>query len=202
MFETAWVLLSDLLHGVSGLPDNIGLRELEEWNIPITSMICTGVGSGGDVSRLFYRIERGVYEKNTEILSSTLDKVLPRLHDEFELPWYTKIIPAWLIKKIIIKAASKSEDPRSYTNYLDDNKKAEHFDIFFKATTDELKRLKLPANSDTIIFGHTHHPYPSNQPYTTGRFPGLKFYNTGGWLKESRAEVFLIDNSRFESFTV
>lgn len=202
LFETAWVLLSDLLHGVSELPDNIGLREFEEWNIPITSMICTGVGSGGDVSELFYKIERGAYEKKSGLLSSTLDKVLPRIKDEFELhSWYTKIIPYGLIKKIIIDAASQAENPRSYEKYLDDDKKAEHFRIFFKATKEELKRFDLP-NSNTIIFGHTHHPYSSNEPYKTEKFPDLTFYNTGGWLKESKAEVFLIDDSRFESFTV
>ncbi len=203
MFETAWVLLSDLFHGVSGLPDEIGLKELEEWNVPITSMICTGVGSGGDVSRLFYKIQRQLYEKNTKLLSRTLDRVLPRLKNEFGFPWYKKIlIPDWLIKKIIISTASKTEDPRSLEKYFDfDKKKVEHFKNFFRATKNELKRLKLP-DSNTIIFGHTHYPYSAREPYSPKILPELTFYNTGGWLKESKAEVFLMDDKRFTSFSV
>ena len=201
MFETAWVLLSDFLHGVSGISDNMGLKELEEWNVPITSMICTGVGSAGQVSSLFYRIEREAYNKTTTTLSDVLDKVLSRIKDEFNLPWYAKMIPGSLIKKILASAASQASDPRSYEKYLDDDKHAEHFRNCFEATKSELTRLKLP-NSKTVIFGHTHHPYSSREPYRTNRFPDLTFYNTGGWLKESEAEVFLIDGPRFESFRV
>lgn len=202
MFETAWVLLSDMFRGVAGLHEYPDLKELEEWNVPLTSMICTGVGSGGKVSELLYRIEREVYENKTGTLSYVLDKVLPRLKDEMGLPWYKKIlIPDWLIKRIILSATHDTENPREYENYLDDENKAKHFAIFLKATVEELIRLKLPA-SKTVIFGHTHFPYGCSKPYESKKFPAFKFYNTGGWLAESTAEVFLLDDERFESFSV
>jgi hypothetical protein len=53
-----------------------------------------------------------------------------------------------------------------------------------------------------IIFGHTHHAYGKDNPYKSKKLPSYEFYNTGGWLQENKAEVFLMDNSRFESFTI
>jgi hypothetical protein len=160
------------------------------------------VGSGGDVSRLFYKIQREIYEKKTDLLSQTLDEVLPRIIDKFDIPWYIKmLIPNCLIKKLLISTASKTESPHSYEKYFDnDKKKVEHFNNFFRATKNELSRLKLP-DSNTIIFGHTHYPYSAKEPYCTDTLPELTFYNTGGWLEESKAEVFLIDNTRFTSFS-
>ena len=31
--------------------DDPGIEELEEWNVPLTSLICTGVGQAGAVSK-------------------------------------------------------------------------------------------------------------------------------------------------------
>ncbi len=202
MFESVWTILSTLLKGVSELPDSIGLRELEEWNIPVTTMIATSVGSGGKVSELFYKIQREAYENKTGILSKTLDSVLPRFKDELELPWYKKIlIPDWLLKKIILSIAVKASDPREDINYYSDKKRIKHIEVFIDASTKELKRLKLP-DVKKIIAGHTHVPFGVKNPQIIEKFPELKFYNTGGWLKENRAEIFLIDNNRFESFEI
>lgn len=198
MFETAWVLLSDLLHGVSGVPDNPDLKALEEWNIPLTSMICTGVGSAGEVSDLFYAIECEVYRKKTKKLSDTLDKVLPRIKDEFDLPWY---VPGFLIKKIILSSVADIDGPRDNKKYFEDKSKAEHFKIYFNDTKKELSRLGLP-DTKSIIFGHTHDPYGADHPLPDKKFPEITFYNTGGWLKPDAAEVFLIDAERFTSFRV
>jgi len=202
MFETIWTIISTLFKGVSGLPDNIGFKELEEWNIPLSSMIATGLGSAGKVSDLFYRIEREIYENKSSLLSQTLGSILPRIKDELNLPWYKKIlIPDWLIKKIILAVAMKAEDPREYNDYLGDKNNKQNFSVFFEASKKELERLKLPP-VNKIIFGHTHHPFSRNNPYITENFPGLKFFNTGGWLQENRAEIFLIDQNRFESSSV
>lgn len=202
MFETAWILLSTLFRGVSGLPDDIGLRELEEWNIPLTSMIATGLGSGGKISELFYRIQREIYEKKTGLVSETLDSVIPRFKDELDLPWYWRmLLPDFLVKKVIVSVASKAEDPRNFKDYFGDSSREKHFRTFFKATEREMERLKLPPVK-RIIFGHTHYPYSSGKPYRPKNFREFVFYNTGGWLKESKAEVFLTDKNRFESFSL
>lgn len=200
MFETAWVLLSDLLQGVAGIPDKPDLKQLEEWNVPLTAMICTGVGSGGSVSKLFYQIQREVYEKKTGTLSTVLDKVLPRLKNEFDVScWIRALLPDWVLKKAILSEASKAESPRKSGGYFDDPLKASHFEAFMRAADKEIQALGLPA-SKTILFGHTHSPYGSKNPYVSKRFPEKTFYNTGGWLKESEAAVFLMDESRLESF--
>ncbi len=74
MLELAWVLLSELLSGEPEL-NRIGIAELEEYNIPVTSMICTGVGQAGDVSRLFYRIEIEAKQGKSRRLRKLLDAV-------------------------------------------------------------------------------------------------------------------------------
>jgi len=202
MFESAWVMLSELLRGVSGIPNEISLKDIEEWNAPLTSLICTGVGSGGLVSELFYKIEREAYEKRSNTLLTTLDGVLPRIKKMLDMSWFLKILlPDKLIKQVVSSIATKSEDPKKYENYFDDDAKVERFKQFYTATRKELERLNL-REPKKIIFGHTHHPYDKNHPYKSERLPDFEFYNTGGWLKESYAEVFLIDDSRFDSFRI
>ncbi len=201
MLETAWVLLSELLRGSAYIPNDMGLKELEEWNVPLTSLICTGVGSAGKVSELFYKIEREAYEKKNDVFLKTMDTVLPRLKDILECKWYMRILPNSLIKKILGPLVTKAEDPRKYEKYFDNDEQVKKFKVFFNATKKELSSLGL-AEPKKIIFGHTHHPYGRNNPYKTPKLPGLEFYNTGGWLKESKAEIFLLDESRFESFSI
>jgi predicted phosphodiesterase len=202
LFETAWVLLSDLLHGVAGLPDELSLAQLEEWNVPLTSMSCTGVGSGGEVSQLFYEIEREAYEKRTDTLSATLGQVLPRLKDEFGMNCLLRtLFPNSLLQKAILSLVSKkAEDPRAPGDYLADSMRLKHFTGFLRATNAELRNLSLPA-SDALIFGHTHQPISSNNPYRPQLFPNMTLFNTGGWLKESEAAVFIIDGGQIVSFS-
>lgn len=202
MFEAAWVLLSELLRGVCGIPTEMSLRDLEEWNAPLTSLICTGVGSGGIVSELFYKIEREAYEKKSKTLLSVLDGVLPRMKEMLSMSWFLKLLLSdKLIKNIAVSVVSKTEDPREYENYFDEDEKVKRFKLFYEATRKELTRLNL-NEPKKIIFGHTHHPYGKDNPYRCKKLRGYEFYNTGGWLKENKAEVFLVDNSRFESFTI
>lgn len=202
LFETAWVLLSDLLHGVAGLPDEPNLAQLEEWNVPLTSMSCTGVGSGGEVSQLFYKIEREAYEKKTDTLSTTLERILPRLKDEFGMNCLVRtLFPNSLVRRAILSLVSKkAEDPRAPTDYLADPMRLKHFASFLRATDAQLRNLSLPA-SDTLIFGHTHQAINSDKPYRPKSFPNMTLFNTGGWLKESEAAVFVIDSERIVSFT-
>jgi predicted phosphodiesterase len=183
MFETAWILLSETLRGTDNIPNEVGLKELEEWNIPLTSMICTGIGGGGKVSELFYKIQQDAYHSESGTMKKVLKTILPRLETTFGMSSLGKfMIPNWLINLWICSKAKKAEDPKEYDLYFEQGGKDEHFNVFYNATKMELERLKL-TDPQKIIFGHTHHPYPAAGPYISKKLPGYTFYNTGGWLK-------------------
>lgn len=79
MFDTPWVLLSELLDGWENIKCG-EIQHFEEYNYPLTSMICTGVGQGGDVSNLLYKILTDIRrDKNTKNLEQMIGYMLSRL---------------------------------------------------------------------------------------------------------------------------
>lgn len=205
MFEMAWVLFSELFQGISPVPDTIDLKNLEELNVPITSLICTGVGSGGAVSELFYMIEKESYKNETATLKKTLDTVIPRLEKIIELPWYLESldnIGLNALRKYAFSAAMKAKDSRGNADFLKGEKDLKRFFTYFYATLAEMNQYGL-GKPDKFLYGHTHIPTPASDPFNLGdALPGVSFYNTGGWLNDSPAELFLIDDGRFQSVTL
>ena len=204
MMELAWVLLSELLIGVSNIPNKITLENLEEWNVPLTSMICTGIGQAGDVSKLMYRITLEAYDHKTETLKKVLNKVLPRIDELLKLPWILEgfdNIALNALGKMALSIASKTDDPRDNHNFLNDDESKNRFLTFFMATVEAMKKLNLKGPIK-ILFGHSHIPIPATSPYSPKlSISNLDFFNTGGWL-DCKAEIFFIDNSQINSVSI
>jgi predicted phosphodiesterase len=208
MLELAWVLLSELLAGLSRISENPDLAQLEEYNIPLTSMICTGVGQGGAVSEHFYEIQQEVKKNRTTILEETLQNVTTKLEKLIELPWYAEIFDGTLLKlfkKAVLGVAKDVEDSRYDEEFFKRKSVKKRFLRFYEASSNQAKELKI-VPPWKIIFGHTHYPFPFNKPFeiTKNDLPQLTIeklclYNAGGWLKEEEApkgaEVFFFDDN-------
>jgi UDP-2,3-diacylglucosamine pyrophosphatase LpxH len=204
MMEPAWVLSSELLIGVANIPNKIKLKDLEEWNVPLTSMICTGIGQAGPVSQLLYQIALESYQKNTKTLKQVLDKVLPRVDELIKLKWYLEgfdNLALEALRKEALSVASEVEETRGDKNFLKNDESIKRFLTFFNATVEEMKKLKLNRPTK-ILFGHSHIPINAESPYDLNPIiPDLDFYNTGGWLT-GKAELFFIDDNDINSTSI
>ncbi len=206
MLELAWVLLSEFLGGLPRIPEEPNMKQLEEYNIPLTSMICTGVGQAGEVSKHFYEIQQDVKKRKTTRLEETLQNVILKLEKLVELPWYAKIFDGTLLKlfkKAVLSAAKDVEDSRYDEEFFKRESVKKRFLRFYEATCTQARELKI-VPPWKIIFGHTHDPFPFTKPLeiTKDDLPRLtveklSLYNTGGWLKEEPkgAEVFFFDDN-------
>jgi predicted phosphodiesterase len=205
MLELAWVLLSEFLAEVVGRK-KVTIKELEEFNIPLTSMICTGVGQAGDVSKLFYKIQREAKNGSSRSLSRVMDHVIPQIDKMIGLGILEFLDNAVLkgVKRWTLKVAEKDVvDARYDKHFFERESVRMRFLTFYEASCVQAKGLGL-SSPWKIIFGHTHDAIPSNKPMeiTKKQLPQLKeekvwLYNTGGWLKEKgkSAEVFYINEN-------
>jgi UDP-2,3-diacylglucosamine pyrophosphatase LpxH len=210
MLELAWVLLSELLGGLPKISPTPDVAQLEEYNIPLTSMICTGVGQGGAVSEHFCDIQHEVKNRKTTELKKTLQHATPKLKALLELSWYKEILNDMLlycVKKVILSKASGIKDSRYDEAFFENETVKKRFLRFYEAAcTQATDKLKI-APPWKIIFGHTHYPFSSTKPLviTKDILPQLTvekviLYNAGGWLKKEAngakgAEVFFLDDS-------
>lgn len=203
MLELAWVLLSEILCGEPELAGKLGIRELEEFNIPLTSMICTGVGQAGAVSKLFYTIQREAKRGKTERMKKLLDNVIPKLDQLIELPWYAELLDDALliaIRKAALYIAGDVSDSRYDEEFFKKESVRSRFLRFLLASCSQAEELHIEA-PNKIIFGHTHEPLSHKTPMEIDNLSFIKdgkayLYNTGGWLDEQgkSAEVFLFDD--------
>lgn len=206
MLELAWVLLSELLGGLPKISDQPGIKQLEEYNIPLTSMICTGVGQGGAVSEHFYEIQQEAKKHKTTQLEDTLQNVIPKLEKLVELPWYAEIFDGVLLKlfkKAVLSIAKDVEDSRYDEKFFENKSIQKRFLRFYEASSNQAKELNIMPPWK-IIFGHTHDPFPFTNPLeiTKNKLPKLTvekliLYNAGGWLKgePKGAEIFFFDDN-------
>ncbi len=203
MLETAWVLLSELFSEVPGIPREPTLEQLEEFNVPLTSAICTGVGQAGEVSKLFYAIQAEAKAGKSEHLRLALDSAIPRIDLMIKLGLleFVDNMVLGAIKKQAIRIAEKQvKDPRADQPFLPEETDRQRFLRFYHASCVQARESGLD-NPDRIIFGHTHRAWPAADPrlLTRKELPQLEIspltlYNTGGWLNEPgrSAEVFFI----------
>lgn len=203
MLELAWVLLSEILSGEPELTGQLGIKELEEYNIPLTSMICTGVGQGGKVSKLFYTIQKEAKRGKTERLKKLLDNIIPNLDKLIELPWYAELLDDVLLKAIRMSAlyiAGDMSDSRYDEKFLENDSVRKRFLRFHAASSSQAGELGIET-PNKIIFGHTHEPLSCENPMKIENLSFIKdgeayLYNTGGWLDEEgkSAEIFFFDD--------
>jgi UDP-2,3-diacylglucosamine pyrophosphatase LpxH len=204
MLELAWVLLSELLSGEPELSGKAGIAELEEYNVPFTTMICTGVGQAGAVSKLFYKIQLDAKKGRSTRLRKLLDNVVPKLDRFIELPWYAELFDNALLlalRKAAIYISEDVSDSRYDEEFFEKKSVRKRFLRFYAASCSQAEELGLEP-PDRIIFGHTHEPIPAKSPLIVNELSQLNgnsafLYNTGGWLKAEgkSAEVFFLDDN-------
>jgi len=204
MLELAWVLLSEVFCGEPELAGKQGIRELEEFNIPLTSMICTGVGQGGAVSKLFYTIQKEAKRGKTGRMKKLLDNVMPKLDQLIELPGYVEFLDDALliaIRKAALYLAGDVSDSRYDEDFFKKESVRKRFLIFHAASCSQAEELGFEA-PNKIIFGHTHEPLSYEAPMEIENLSFVKdgkayLYNTGGWLDEEgkSAEIFFFDDN-------
>lgn len=211
MLETAWVLLSETFGDVDGLKDlkPLSLGHLEELNVPLTAMICTGVGQAGELSKICYEVEQEAKERKAGRLREVLDKGVPALSRIFELscPARTALrcLSNWIVKLVKKRSADSRYDEQFFTNRA----VQERFVTFYKASCEQAQKEFGLAPPRKLIFGHTHIAISEKEPVripSNGRpLPGLpvepvELFNAGGWLenKENVPErdplVFFFDD--------
>lgn len=214
MFDTPWVLLSELLEGWRNIECG-EIQHFEEYNYPLTSMICTGVGQGGDVSDLLYNILTDIRrDKNKKNLEQMIGYMLSRLPIIFGKNLFllkskkvntfiTKIIIWYLLRK---KGIENPRDNDLFPDTENNPAQKERLKRFYEASLKQLEKI-LP-NTDKnkenkserelktvgIIFGHTHVANKKDSRLLDNI--NIDIYNTGGWLKSSKkgAEIFFFDN--------
>ncbi len=213
MLEPAWVLLSELLYGMPELRGKLGVHELEEYNVPVTSMICTGVGQGGEVSKLFCKIATEAKKGDSATLRRVIDTARPRVDSMIDLPWMLEFLDnaaLSALRRLAIHAAESYRGARYDKEFVDQHTVLSRFTRFFTASCAEITSLDAGLTPPTrMIFGHTHEPINAKAPL---RVPGLsdlggqvaELYNTGGWLRApgKAAEAFFLTESAVTSTTI
>jgi len=201
--DLAWVLLSELLGGVVK-EGQLSLVELEEFNAPINSFMCTGVGHGGEMSELFYRIKKEARQGKSRELKNAMTGLIPVLDKMIPLGLFEFLDNALLqgLKMLAVFIANnRVKDPRYNEKYFTDPDRKNRFSRFFSATCGEAALLDL-APPGKMVYGHTHEIIPASAPFP---FKGLEelngedllMYNTGGWLKDGpgNAGIFFIEET-------
>ena len=203
MLELAWVLLSELLSAEPELEGAFGLRELEEYNTPLTAMICTGVGQAGKVSDVFYKIQQEAKGGEADRLKKALKNVVPKLEKMIQLHRILEPLDDVLLailKRVVPYIAKQAGESRYNAQFLKRKAVRRRFRAFYEASCRQAGELGLSSPSK-VIFGHTHEPIPASDPMKgeklaqLGDHPPL-LYNTGGWLRAEgkSAEVFFFDD--------
>lgn len=226
MLEAAWVLLSELMGEYSSIYDEtknlIDLRWLEELNKPLSDLICSAVGQGGPVSKVFYKIQVEAKGGKTDELKKVLDCVSPKLDALVELPWYAEGFDnafLFALKKValaIIESGKKSS--RYDKKFYEHQSVRDRFATFYKASCDQAEKVFQLAPPDRFIFGHTHEPIETNHPkrVTSKELPQVNFgpiknqevllYNSGGWLRDVKGKsadiIFLDDEGNLSSVNI
>lgn len=210
LLDAPWVLLSELLEGFEGIYCS-EVKHFEEYNYPLTSMICTGVGQGGEVSKLLYKIVEEIRknEDKHKLLNEMIDHVLSRIPEVTgKNSCIFSIINKpliYLLKKIIFHflKGGKFEHPRNNEKYLDiqnDLAKKNRLERFYNASLKQVGKIMRDKDIKTdgeknisLIFGHTHVPMEGEKLSLNGI--DLSLYNTGGWLKDTEKEpmIFFIN---------
>ena len=167
MLEPAWVLLSELLGDHLRGDQPLTLQELEEFNIPLTALVCSGVGQAGDVTKLFYAIQVEAKSGKVDTLRRILNHVIPKLDDLIEthrlLEWSDNVF-LWALKRIGLSVAAEAEGARYDKRFLEHTPVRQRFARFYRGSVEQARgSLGLPA-PDKVIFGHTHEPIEANSP--------------------------------------
>lgn len=212
MLEPAWVLLSEVFGDVNGLKElkPLSLGHLEELNVPLTAMICTGVGQAGELSKICYEVEQEARRHETRRLREALDKGVRRLSRILELSCFKRFILGRIKNAILRMVAEKTAATRYDDQFFTKRPVQERFVTFYKASCAQARDMFNLEPPRKIIFGHTHLALSEKAPFSIERekhgLPDLPvesvtLFNTGGWLENKKNEpakdplVFFLDDS-------
>ncbi len=204
MLEPAWVLVSELLAGDPAVAGGPGVAELEEWNVPVTALLCTALGQAGRVSDLVREIQAQAREGESARLREALRHVVPNLESMIHLAWPFEGVDDLVLEDLGRVAAGLAEHyrPARYDRVFFEREEVRgRFGRFYRASCAQAGELGVPPPR-RVLFGHTHEPIPARAPMRVADpgLPGggdLLLFNSGGWLAGSDrgAEVFLLDES-------
>lgn len=213
LFEFAWVLITEvfgeLLQWSSGDPPAGGLKWLEECNIPVNGLLCTGLGQGGPSSRLMRQVQaelrRGRLKQLARVLRAFLRWADESLDYPFPLEFAQDLFFA-IAEKLILYELKKLTPARGSRTFVEDNRKLiEKFLDATRLTVGSLKRKVLPGHlneyPDCVIFGHTHVPILAEEPqFLTVDLPSdgeqkIKFLNTGCCLRGQTSAMVSVGDS-------
>ena len=198
MMDLAWVLASELLGDVVK-EGKLSMVELEEFNAPFNSFMCTGVGYGGDMSELFYRIKKEARQGRSKELKRAMNGLIPVLDRMIPLGLFEFLDNALLqgLKMLAVFIANnRIRDPRYNKGYFADPERKKRFSRFFAAACREAALLGL-APPGKMIYGHTHEIIPAAVPVPFEGLEELKgedllMYNTGGWLSDGSGDAGIL----------
>jgi predicted phosphodiesterase len=219
MLEMAWVLLSEVFGDVNGLRElkPLSLGRLEELNVPLTAMICTGVGQAGELSKICYEVEVEAKQRETGRLREVLEKGIPRISSMLDLSCFKRFVLRKIKDAVLRMVAERSLDSRYDEWFFTDRAVQERFWTFYMASRTQARESFGLAPPRKIIFGHTHIARTEKDPLPIKReardIPGLPgdkvyLYNTGGWLKnedqgpERDPLVFFFDDGGLASVRI
>jgi len=209
MLEMAWVLLSEVFGDVNGLKElkPLSLGHLEELNVPLTSMICTGVGQAGELSQICHEVEQEAKAKKTRRLQEVLDRGVPALSRLLGLNCFKRFVLRRIENAILRMVAERSSDSRYDEQFFVNRSVQERFVTFYAASCAQAQKEFGLAPPRKIIFGHTHVARTEQDPLLVERkaqdLPDLpvesvSLYNSGGWLNNVSGNdplMFFLDES-------
>lgn len=201
LMDLTWILLSELL-GDYVKEGSLSLAELEEYNAPLTSLICTGVGRSSEMGELFYRIQKESRQGKSRELKKAMDSLIPKVDKMIPLglfEFFDNALLQGLKMLATFVANNRVTDPRYNDKYLTDPVIKKRFSKFYNASCEEAAWFNL-GSPNKMIYGHTHEVIPAASPFIMEDLDKLNgddllIYNTGGWLKDKykSAEIFFID---------
>ncbi len=188
------------------LPDATDVKQIEEYNLPINTMICTGLGMGGPVTGLFQTVQQQAKSQQSQQLDQAIDVIKNNIKEMFgatRLTGETYDLVIGLLKHWVDSQISGYEDSRYSKTFKDKPEVQKRFARFYSASCSQAAGFGL-AVPKRVIFGHTHeaieNPLSYELPLATGA-TNIELYNTGGWLKpnnpveDTGAEVFFLDSN-------
>lgn len=203
MLDAAWVLVSELLREEPEIKGSLSLENLEKFNVPLTSMICTGIGQGGEVSEIIYEIQKEVKQKRYKRIMSVLVNMIPRINEMTGLPRIFNSKNDFLVKllkKALPDILKQVDVARHDKKFFEREHVQKRLQTLFSASSQRTRGLRL-GTPTAMIFGHTHEPIPYDDPYPEfcpAELGGKKapIYNTGGWcdFQGKSAEVFFMND--------
>ena len=210
MLELAWVLLSEMFSEVKELKDQqpMSLAHLEEFNVPLTSMICTGVGQAGELSQVCYKVMQEAKQAETGKLQEVLDTGIRKLADVLELNCFGRAALQGCRKFIPGMVERRAADTRYNEQFLTKDAVRKRFLRFYTASCAQACSAFTMDPPRKIIFGHTHIAHSEkDKPFTIDRkerdlsdlpVESVQLFNSGGWLKNDKKRsplVFFLDES-------